>query len=280
MSWRAIRVGASSISYVLVVGAVGLQRQRTWFRSPSVGLMALAATLLLVAGVRLYVAAQDAESGPRLRGGSAVSTYPVRWLPSVGAGLAWRPTDGADSYRLEVVDEQGLPSSIRSLRDTSFVRRGFPRARSPRHLVVGDGHTRRRLDGHLPPNSPRFLRRDSRIASRRRVQKKVAVSRRLRAAERNVDWRSFILHTADAVWARWYFHHSSGSVRVGMLEVRRLRVPRLLRRCWRHAAVAMMEARSRRRRSTSRSRHAALTIVQGTNRTTTVTLTRSRRLHR
>ena len=103
------------------LGAVGLQRQRTWFRSPSVGLMALAATLLLVAGVRLYVAAQDAESGPRLRGGSAITVHPVRWLPSVGAGLAWRPTDGADSYRLEVVDESGTAVVDSILRDTSFV---------------------------------------------------------------------------------------------------------------------------------------------------------------
>src|SRR5215212_2349180 len=89
--------------------AAGMPRQRTWFRSPSIGLMAIAATLLAVAGVRLFMASStgDVDTRPTLRGGSAVSTYPARWLPSVGAGLAWRPAAGAESYRLEVVDESG-----------------------------------------------------------------------------------------------------------------------------------------------------------------------------
>src|SRR5215203_5264891 len=75
------------------IAAAGVPRQRTWFRSPSIGLMAIAATLLAVAGVRLFTASSrgDIESGPVLRGGSVVATYPARWIPSVGAGLAWRP---------------------------------------------------------------------------------------------------------------------------------------------------------------------------------------------
>src|SRR3954453_17958331 len=89
------------------VVAAAVPRQRTWFRSPSIGLMAIAATLLVAAGLRLYVTSREADAGSLMRGGSGVSTYPVRWLPSVGAGLAWRPTEGAVSYRLEVVDEAG-----------------------------------------------------------------------------------------------------------------------------------------------------------------------------
>src|SRR5499427_10598166 len=69
------------------LSAAGMPRQRTWFRSPSVGLMALAASLLIVAGVRLLTTSSDVETGQRLRGGSAVSTYPVSWLPT-GAAIA------------------------------------------------------------------------------------------------------------------------------------------------------------------------------------------------
>jgi hypothetical protein len=103
------------------IAASGVPRQATWFRSPSIGLMALAATLLVVAGVRLYTTSQDAEAGPRLRGGSGVATYPVRWLPTIGAGLAWRPTPGAENYRIEVVDESGTALVDSTMRDTTFV---------------------------------------------------------------------------------------------------------------------------------------------------------------
>jgi hypothetical protein len=103
------------------VVAATVPRQRTWFRSPSIGLMAIAATLLVAAGLRLYVTSRDAETGSLLRGGSVVTTYPVRWLPSVGAGLAWRPTAGAASYRLEVVDEAGVAVVDSTMRDTTFV---------------------------------------------------------------------------------------------------------------------------------------------------------------
>lgn len=95
-------------------------RRRTWFRSPAIGLMAIAATLLVAAGVRLYIASGDAEAGPRLRGGAGVSTYPVRWLP-VGAGLAWRPAEGAASYRVELVDETGAAVVDSTLRDTTIL---------------------------------------------------------------------------------------------------------------------------------------------------------------
>jgi len=102
--------------------AAGMPRQRTWFRSPAIGMMAIAATLLVVAGVRLFMTSSvDQEAGPRLRGGSAVTTYPARWLPSVGAGLAWRPTAGAESYRLEVVDENGAAVVDSTMRDTTLV---------------------------------------------------------------------------------------------------------------------------------------------------------------
>ena len=103
------------------VVATGTPRRRTWFRSPAVGLIALAATLLIVAGVRLFVASSDTEAGPRLRGGAGVATYPVRWLPTVGAGLAWKPTAGAENYRIEVVDEGGTALVDTNLKDTVFV---------------------------------------------------------------------------------------------------------------------------------------------------------------
>jgi hypothetical protein len=103
--------------------AAGMPRRRTWFRSPSIGLMAIAAMLLLIAGVRLFVPSSlaDIESGPVLRGGSAVAPYPARWIPLVGAGLAWRPTVGAESYRLEVVDHNGAAVIDSTMRDTTFL---------------------------------------------------------------------------------------------------------------------------------------------------------------
>jgi len=103
------------------VAAAGGARQRTWLRSPSFGLMALAALLLVAASIRLYVASDDLESGPRLRGGNGIAIHPVTWLPNVGAGLAWRPTSTATSYRLEVIDDAGRAVVDTTLRDTSFV---------------------------------------------------------------------------------------------------------------------------------------------------------------
>ena len=137
--------------------AAGMPRQRTWFRSPAIGMMAIAATLLVVAGVRLFMTSSaDHEAGPRLRGGSAVTTYPVRWLPSVGAGLAWRPTAGAASYRVEVVDENGAAVVDSTMRDTTVV---VPDSllRDRRELTwsvsatLGDGSTVTSLPTRLVP---------------------------------------------------------------------------------------------------------------------------------
>ena len=104
------------------LAAAGRPPTRSWFRSPSAGLMAIAAMLLLAAGVRLYTASTgDIESGPRLRGSSAVATYPVGWLASGDARLAWRPANDAASYRVEVVDEAGTAVVDSTVRDTSLV---------------------------------------------------------------------------------------------------------------------------------------------------------------
>ena len=138
------------------VAAAGTPRQATWFRSPSIGLMALAATLLVVAGVRLYVASSDSEAGPRMRGGSGVATHPVRWLPNVGAGLAWTPTTGAESYRVEVVDESGAAVVDSTMRDTTLMvaesllrnRRGITWSVT---ATLGDGSTVTSLPTRLVP---------------------------------------------------------------------------------------------------------------------------------
>ena len=105
------------------LAAAGMPRQRTWFRSPSMGLMAIAATLLVVAGVRLAMnsSRSDIEAGPVLRGGAGVATYPTRWIQSVGAGLAWRPAVGVENYRLEVVDQNGVAVVDSTMRDTTFL---------------------------------------------------------------------------------------------------------------------------------------------------------------
>ena len=99
--------------------AAGLPKPRTWVRSPSIGLMALAASLLAIAGVRLYMASGDAESGPRLRGGAGIVTHANSPAPD-GVRLAWRPATGAMSYRLEVL-KAGQAVLDTTTRDTSFV---------------------------------------------------------------------------------------------------------------------------------------------------------------
>ncbi len=137
------------------LSAAGMPSRRTWFRSPSIGLMALAASLLIVAGVKLFFTSGDLETG-RLRGGSAVSTYPVRWLPTGAAGLAWRPTADAASYRLEVIDEAGAALVDSTMRDTSFVL-ADSLARSQRGLswtvtaTLGDGSSVSSLPSRLVP---------------------------------------------------------------------------------------------------------------------------------
>ena len=181
------------------LAAAGMPRRRTWFRSPSIGLMALAATLLLVAGVRLFTARGDLESGPRLRGTSAVSTYPARWLSSGDARLAWRPVADAAHYRLELIDDAGSAVVDSTMRDTSLVvsesllrnRRGLSWSVT---ATLGDGSS-------LPSEPVRLVppAREWWLAGR--VVSVRAVSRRLRAPERNVDWRSFILpHGLDRGW--------------------------------------------------------------------------------
>jgi hypothetical protein len=103
-----------------VVAAGGAPKRRVWFRSPSIGLVAMAAALLLVAGVRLYMVAGDAESGPRLRGGAGLLTHPVTRTATGDARVAWAPAVGAVSYRLEVLD--GARAVVdTTIRDTSFV---------------------------------------------------------------------------------------------------------------------------------------------------------------
>ncbi len=100
--------------------AAGMPKPRVWFRSPSIGLVAMAALLLLVAGVRLYMVAGDAESGPVLRGGGGMVTHPVTLTASGDVRLAWAPVTGATSYRLEVLTG-GQAVLDTTLRDTSFV---------------------------------------------------------------------------------------------------------------------------------------------------------------
>ena len=138
--------------------AAGMPRQRTWFRSPAVGMLAIAATLLIVAGVRLFVAKSsgDVDAGPTLRGGSAVATYPARWLPNVGAGLAWRPAASAESYRIEIVDVSGAAVVDSTMRDTTFVV-ADSLLRNRRALtwsvtaILGDGSTVTSLPVRLVP---------------------------------------------------------------------------------------------------------------------------------
>jgi hypothetical protein len=139
------------------VGAAGPQRAPVrWFRSPSAGLLAIAATLLLVAGVRLFVASSDSEAGPTMRGGSGVAIHPVRWLGNVGAGLAWSPAVGAESYRVELVDESGAAVVDTTLRDTTLMV-ADALVRSRREITwsvtatLGDGSTVTSLPTRLVP---------------------------------------------------------------------------------------------------------------------------------
>jgi hypothetical protein len=102
------------------VVAAGAPKPRVWFRSPSIAIVAMAATLLVVAGVRLYMVSGDAESGPRLRGGPGLVTHPLASTAAGDTRFAWRPATGATSYRLEVLDA-GRAVVDTTIRDTTFV---------------------------------------------------------------------------------------------------------------------------------------------------------------
>ena len=141
------------------LAAAGTARPRSWLRSPSFGLMALAALLLVAAGVRLYVVSGDIESGPRLRGGSGIAIHPVAWTRGVGAGLAWHPANGAASYRLEVIDDTGRAVIDTTLRDTSFVVadslvRGRAGVVWTVSAILDDGTTVSSLPAALNPRRP------------------------------------------------------------------------------------------------------------------------------
>jgi hypothetical protein len=88
-----------------------------------------------------------------------VSTYPVRWLSTGAAGLAWHPVADASSYRLEVIDEAAPLSSTR--------RCATPRSSSsiqPRVTDAGSPGPLRPRSATVPPFPPSrfasFLPRD------------------------------------------------------------------------------------------------------------------------
>ena len=114
------------------VSAAGVPRQRMWFRSPVFATIAIAAALVIAAGIKVFmVSSGDLESGRALRGGAAVATYPARWAPA-GLTLSWRPTADASSYRVELIDESGAALVDSSMRDTDTT------------IVVADSLTRGR----------------------------------------------------------------------------------------------------------------------------------------
>ena len=103
------------------VSAADVPRPRTWFRPPVFATMAIAAALVIAAGIKVFIASSgDIESGRALRGGAAVATYPARWAPT-GVTLSWHPTADASSYRVELIDESGAALVDSIVRDTSIV---------------------------------------------------------------------------------------------------------------------------------------------------------------
>lgn len=136
------------------VAAGGAAPVRSWMRAPSMGLVAIAATLLLVAGVSLYDTMRDPESGRRLRGGTGAAAHSPRWL-SDGVVLSWRPVPGAVSYRVEVLDAAGRAVVDSILADTAMVV-ADALARASRPLVwtvaatLADGSTRASVPAMIP----------------------------------------------------------------------------------------------------------------------------------
>ncbi|HEX6052980.1 MAG TPA: hypothetical protein VFZ21_27120 [Gemmatimonadaceae bacterium] len=135
--------------------AAGMPKPRAWFRSPSIGIVAMAALLLFAAGVRLYMVAGDAESGPVFRGGAGLVTHPVTTTASGDLRLAWTPVPNATSYRLEVL-AAGQAVIDTTLRDTSFVvagalTRGRPDVVWSVAAMLDDGTTANSIPARLNP---------------------------------------------------------------------------------------------------------------------------------
>lgn len=91
-------------------------RLATWSRP-----IALAATLLIAAGIGAYVRARHLTPAPVMRGGEALAFHPARRVGAGGALLSWRPALGAMRYDLTLIDGDGRELLRHALPDTASI---------------------------------------------------------------------------------------------------------------------------------------------------------------
>lgn len=83
--------------------------------------IALAATVMVAAGVAMWVGGRGAERAGVMRGGEALALYPARRADPGGEMLSWRPAPGAMRYELTLIDGDGRELLRRVVPDTASV---------------------------------------------------------------------------------------------------------------------------------------------------------------
>jgi hypothetical protein len=83
--------------------------------------MAIAATVVIVAGIGLVYRLQDREAPFVPRGGEAMSLHGATRTSTGDARLAWRPALGATGYDVTILDESGRELVNRRIADTTVV---------------------------------------------------------------------------------------------------------------------------------------------------------------
>jgi hypothetical protein len=92
-----------------------------WSHRPAVRFLAVAASLVMVAGLGTYFRRMETQSASVLRGSQSFTLHPARRLQAGGTALSWRPVPGRVRYDLAVIDDAGRSVVETRLADTLYV---------------------------------------------------------------------------------------------------------------------------------------------------------------
>jgi hypothetical protein len=116
--------------------------------------MAIAATVVVAAGIGLVWQLRDREAPFVMRGGGQLALHEATRTTTGDALVAWRPATGARSYDVTVLDETGVELANRRVSDTTLVladslvggRRGLVVSVT---AALGDGSTEGPVSGRI-----------------------------------------------------------------------------------------------------------------------------------
>ena len=131
-----------------------------WWSRPAVRYGALAASLLLAAGIGIRGRLADEDVAPTMRGEQPFALHEARRTGTGTTVLSWRPASGATHYELTVLDAAGEAVVQMRVPDTTFVladslARGGGEMVWSVSAVLGDGSTVGPLSAVLRPGERR-----------------------------------------------------------------------------------------------------------------------------